>query len=113
MDILRQSTEAYLWWLTLALGLGLALSLLAGLYDLSRARSLPYFLLRRQALERGWRSILIAVFFLLFGIAVALGGKPLVELVITPTVTPTISPTPSLTPTLTRTPTITPVPSAT
>lgn len=103
----RQATETYLLWLTLTLAAGLVISLLVGIGELTRARGLPFFMLRRQALERGWRSLLLAVVFLLIGLAVNLAGKPVIELVITPTFTPTISPTPSLTPTMTLTPSLT------
>ncbi len=109
----RQATETYLLWLTLALAVGLVISLLAGLANLSESRRLPFFMLRRQAAERGWRYFGFSIFFLLFGLAVIMGGKPAVELAIPPTLTPTISPTPTITPTFTRSPTLTLTPSLT
>ena len=109
----RQATETYILWALLALGFGVAVSLLAGMIELGRARNLPFFLLRRQAMERGWRNIVVGIFFLLLGLAVLIGGKPLVEMVIPPTITPTVSPTPSVTPTMTLSPTITLTPSNT
>jgi hypothetical protein len=109
----RQATETYILWVLILLGFGVAVSLLAGLVELGRARNLPFFLLRRQAMERGWRNIVIGIFFLLLGLAVLIGGKPLVEMAVPPTITPTISPTPSVTPTVTLTPTITLTPSNT
>lgn len=105
--MLGQSTETYILWLTLTLAAGLIISMTAGLIDLNRARNAPFFIMRRQALERGWRNILIGVVFLLIALAVNFAGKPVVELIITPTLTPTISPTPTLPPTITPTPTIT------
>ncbi len=111
--MLGQSTETYLLWLTLTLAAGLIISLTAGLIYLNRARNLPFFIMRRQALERGWRNILIGVVFLLITLAVNLAGKSVVELIITPTLTPTISPTPTLPPTITPTPTLTLTPSQT
>ncbi|HLB46618.1 MAG TPA: hypothetical protein VJL59_06300 [Anaerolineales bacterium] len=111
--MLRQSTETYILWMTIALGIGVVISLLAGLAELSHARKLPFFLLRRQAIERGWRNILIGIIFLLIGLAANIGGRPMIELVVPPTLTPTVSPTPSATPTVTLTPTITFTPSLT
>lgn len=108
-----QSTETYVFWLAGLLGLGCAVSLIAGMAELSRARRLPFFLLRRQAIERGWRSLISGVFFLILGLAVLVGGKPLAETVIPPTLSPTLSPTPSVTPTETLTPTVTLTPSLT
>ncbi|MBM4423276.1 MAG: hypothetical protein FJ030_07775 [Chloroflexi bacterium] len=108
-----QSTETYILWLAIALGLGAIIAALAGVAELSRARNLPFFLLRRQAIERGWRNLLIGIIFFLIGLAAGIGGKPLVEFIVPPTLTPTISPTPSLTPTLTLTPTITLTPTLT
>ena len=99
--------------MTIALGIGVVISLLAGLAELSHARKLPFFLLRRQAIERGWRNVALSGFFLLFGLAALIGGKPLVETVWPPTFTPTVSPTPSATPTLTLTATLTLTPSLT
>lgn len=108
-----QSTDTYIFWAVLLLGAGFVVGLVAGLVELARARSLPFFLLRRQALERGWRNLIVSSFFLILGLAVLVGGKPLVETVIPPTLTPTISPTPTITPTETLTPTITLTPSLT
>src|SRR3972149_1324849 len=93
--MLRQSTETYILWMTIALGIGVVISLLAGLAELSHARKLPFFLLRRQAIERGWRNILIGIIFLLIGLAANIGGRPMIELVVPPTLTPTVSPTPT------------------
>lgn len=111
--MLRQSTEVYILWVTIALGIGIAISLLTGVMELSRARRLPFFLLRRQAIERGWRNILIAIAFILIGLAANIGGRPMIELVNPPTLTPTLSPTSSVTPTASLTPTITLTPSNT
>jgi hypothetical protein len=108
-----QSTETYVSMTAGLLGLGFAVSLAAGVIELARARRLPYFLLRRQALEHGWRSLILSVFFLIFGLAVLIGGRPLVETVVPATLTPTISPTPSITPSPTASPTITLTPSLT
>jgi hypothetical protein len=109
----KQATETYILWLTLALAAGLVISLLAGLANFAEARRLPFFMLRRQAAERGWRYVGFGAFFLLFGVAVVAAGKPAMELVFPPTTTPTVSPTPSPTPTITLSPTITLTPSLT
>jgi hypothetical protein len=108
-----QATETYIIWALLALGIGVVISLLTGFFELSRARNLPFFLLRRQATERAWRNIVIGVFFTLLGLAILIGGKPLIEIVVPPTMTPTVSPTPTITPTITLTPTLTLTPSNT
>jgi hypothetical protein len=108
-----QATETYIVWALIALGIGIFISLLTGIFELARARNLPFFLLRRQATERGWRNIVIGVFFTLLGLALLIGGKPLIEIVVPPTITPTVSPTPTVTPTMTLSPTITLTPSNT
>lgn len=109
----RQATETYVLWLAAVLGIGFAFTLLAGLSELARARNLPFFLLRRQANERGLRNLGCSAFFLLIGLAALIGGQPLIETFVPATLTPTISPTASSTPTLTLTPTITLTPSLT
>ena len=112
-SMFKQATETYILWLTLALTAGLVISLLAGLANFSESRHLPFFLLRRQAVERAWRYLGFSAFFLILGLAVMTAGKPAMELVFPPTATPTISPTPSSTPTVTLSPTITLTPSLT
>jgi type VI secretion system secreted protein VgrG len=107
------STDSFLFWTTTALTLVLAVLLLRGLFMLFQSRGEPFFMIRRQKLESGWRNIGFAFVFLLIAVSLNLAAKPLIEIVIPPTLTPTISPTPSLTPTRTLTPTITLTPSQT
>ncbi|MBI3244749.1 MAG: hypothetical protein HYZ49_20925 [Chloroflexi bacterium] len=109
----KQATETYLLWLTASLAVGLVISLLAGLANFSESRRLPFFMLRRQATERGWRYLGFGVFFFLLGLVVITAGKPTIELIIPPTTTPTVSPTTTITPTVTLSPTITLTPSLT
>jgi hypothetical protein len=109
----RQSTETYVLWVTLALAAGLVIALLAVYLNFSRSRRMRFFSDRRQALESGWRYLFLSVIFLVLTLLTWVGGKPLIELIVTPTFTPTISPTPSRTPTITLTPTITWTPSRT
>ena len=80
---------------------------------LFQSRGEPFFMIRRQKLEGGWRNIGFAFVFLLIAVSLNLAAKPLIEIVIPPTLTPTISPTPTVTPTKTLTPTITLTPSLT
>jgi hypothetical protein len=80
--------------------------------QLIKARRAPYYALRREALRRGMRWVLVALVWLAFAIAVLIVPSRLVAIVSTlapaPTVTPTAVPTPTPTPRPTRTPTATP-----
>jgi type VI secretion system secreted protein VgrG len=107
---------------------GFLLALLIGASQISSARRLPYFILRRERAVVGWRWILVAVVLGVFGLLSLTIGRRVVYVFIPPTpsltptatvtATPTISPTPTIsatptitgTPTITATPTITPTP---
>jgi type VI secretion system secreted protein VgrG len=98
---------------TALLLLGGLLALLAGVRDLSRAPRQPFYLLRREAFQAGWRLIVVAAGFAGLAGIVRVFGAPTAfrYLVATPTITET--PTITLSPTITLTPTITFTPSAT
>ena len=108
--MLAQSTETYIAWAAGLLLLGFGLAAASGAVILSRARRLPYFQLRRQAILRGWWLLLLAA-ALLVAAGVVMGfGRRTVELFVPPTPTPT----PSFTPTATLPPaSVTPVPTLT
>jgi hypothetical protein len=80
--------------------------------QLIKARRAPYYALRREALRRGTRWVLVALVWLALAIAVLIVPSRLVTILSTltpaPTVTPAAVPTPTLTPRPTRTPTATP-----
>jgi cell division septation protein DedD len=95
---------------------GAAAALLAGLAQLRGARNRPFYLLRREATQAGWRMIFLAGGFVVLAFVVRLFGAPTVFRYVPPTPTrtgtPSITPTPSITltpsrtvsPTITRTP---------
>jgi hypothetical protein len=113
---------------TILLILGMLLSIRAGIKKLRTAKDIPYYKMRRQHLERGWRQILLGILLIGIGIVVWLFGEPaayqLVEITGTPSITAspsvvpsstpvpsaTLTPTISLTPAESYTPTVTPTP---
>ena len=103
MLTIDQSIQA----LVLVLVIGLLLSLSVGWQQIHSARGLPYFMLRRERLSRGWRWITLAFALSIAGIFVQIFGRQAAYVIIppTPSITPTASNT--LTPTITLSPTIT------
>ncbi|RME06623.1 MAG: hypothetical protein D6803_06035, partial [Anaerolineae bacterium] len=101
---------------TIVFALLAVFSLWSGVRAIGSARRIPYFRMRREAMVRGWR--LVMLFFLLGGLAYVVNGyaEPIAYSFYPPSATPTftpsitLSPTISSTPTITRTPTITPTP---
>ena len=99
--------------------LGGLISFWTGIRAIRSGSRLNYFRKRRERLTRGWRLVVISVFFA--GAAIAIGrlGEPVAYQFFPPsptvTDTPTITNTPtiSLTPTISETPTITNTPSIT
>ncbi len=92
---------------TIVLGLLALLSLWSGVRSIARARSIPYFRMRRDGMVRGWRRVF---FFVVLGaLAYAANGyaEPVAYSFYPPSATPTFTVTVSLTPTISQTPTIT------
>lgn len=77
------------------------------------SRDLPYFLMRRSQLTRGWRWMALGVFLGLLALSVQLAGRKVAYMVYPPTPSLTATGTQTLTPTITQTPTITLTPSIT
>jgi hypothetical protein len=114
--MLAQPTETYVAWIASLLLLGFVLAAARGAYDLSRARRLRYYQLRRQSLLRGWRLLMTSVALLIAAGFAYRFGQAAVALVSPPTLTPTPSRTPTPTPpppTATLTPSQTRIPSRT
>jgi len=99
--------------LVLLLFIGLLLSLSVGWQQIRSARGLPYFMLRRERLSRGWRWVSLAFALSMAMILVQIFGRQAVYVIlpptpsITPTATVTLTPTITLSPTITCTSTIT------
>jgi hypothetical protein len=98
---------------TSLLVVGTILALLFGVFQIRSARRLPYFLLRRERISRGWKWLLIGLGLGAAALLSGLFGQRAIYVVIppTPSMTPTMTITP--TPTITETPTITSTPSIT
>ncbi|MCC6189942.1 MAG: hypothetical protein IT318_12980 [Anaerolineales bacterium] len=102
------STETYVAWITRLLLLGFGLAAIAGVLTLVRSRRLRYFHVRREAVVRGWRLLIISA-GMLAGAGLSFGlGVPLIRLAVPPTLPATASlppsptvPPPSLTPSAT------------
>jgi len=95
------------------------LVIIVGWRQIVSARDIPYFLLRRENLVKGWRWILVGLVVGIVGLFVQLFGRNAVYMFIPPTPshtsTTTITLTPSITgtSTITRTPTISSTPTVT
>jgi hypothetical protein len=120
--MLLQSTETYAAWAAGLLLLGGALALLGGAVILARVRRHAYFQLRRAALLRGWRLVLMGLGLLIASALMAGFGRRGIEAVIPATLTPTAALIPTHTPlpstatpslTITRAPSRTDPPTAT
>lgn len=122
------SPESAVRLILIALGVGLAISLLAGVTTGREAQRLPFYALRRQALVRATRYFVVAAVFGFMALIAWLVGPqalhvgvaeiavPTATRTATRTATLTLSPTASHTPTVTRTsgpPTLTFTPSRT
>jgi len=117
--LLHLSVEQTIGLATVMLLAGALLALLAGFRSLRRAPRQPFYLLRREAFQAGWRLIALAAGFAgLAGIVRAFGIPTAFHYVVaTPTITETptitLTATITLTPTNTRPPTITLTPGPT
>ena len=98
--------------ISLLLFIGCILACLLGWQQLSDARKLPFFLLRRERIGRAWRVLALGVGLGILFVFSRLYGKQIVYQAIppTPSITPTWTITPTSTntlpPTITKTPTI-------
>lgn len=101
----------------LLLFLGFGLALFIGYHQLSLARRLPYFILRRERMSQGWRWVGVGILLAAAAVLVVLFGRPIAYRIVpptpsmTPTATITLTPTITTSPTITSTPTITLTPS--
>ena len=85
-----------------------------GIRLIKKARTLPFFRIRRVTMLRGWRLLLIwAPVLLILAVILQFQAEPLIYRVYPATPTPTFTPTITLTPTITNTPTSTLKPSIT
>lgn len=82
-----------------------------GWTEISRARQLPFFLLRRERISRGWRILLLSALLGASAVVVRLFGRPAAYIIVQPTPSTTPTATRTSTPTITNTPTITLTPS--
>ena len=89
------------------------ISLISGIRTILSGREIKFFRIRRDQMMRGWRLILLGIFWVLLGLGALFYGEPVAYHFITPsptlpiTLTPSLSPTISTTPTITMSPTIT------
>jgi hypothetical protein len=89
------------------------ISFISGIQTVLSGKKIKFFQLRRDQIFRGWRLIVLGVFWVILGIGVYFFGEPVAYLYITPsptlplTLTPSITPSASITHTITQTPTIT------
>jgi hypothetical protein len=100
-------------WIALALLAVFVISLLIGILHFRSARRLPYFLLRKEQMTRGWRLILLGLIMGFSGGITLLVGRDIAYVIVPPTASITPRPTITGTPTITLTPTITNTPLAT
>jgi hypothetical protein len=100
-------------WLMLAFFAGLLLAAGLGWRQVMAARHMPYYLLRRERMTAGWRTILLGLASGVVGLALLLFGRPVAYTLFPPTPTLTLTPTITVTPTITLTPTITSTPTIT
>jgi type VI secretion system secreted protein VgrG len=89
------------------------ISVITGAQTVLASRKIKFFNLSQDQKRRGWRLVILGLFFAILSVLVYFYGEPVAYTVITPsptkpsTQTPTISPSASVSPTITQTPTIT------
>jgi hypothetical protein len=91
----------------------LILSIWFGIQSIRKARSLPFFRMRRETMTRGWRLLGWALFWAVLALLLNSRIEPLIYSFYPPTATPSPTSTITLTPTITLSPTITVSPSIT
>jgi hypothetical protein len=99
--------ESAVRWILVALGIGIVVSVLAGLAAWREAQRLPFYALRRRATQRGVRYFLVAAIFGLMAVIAWLFGPQALDVGVAEIAVPTDTLTPSASPTLTLSPTIT------
>lgn len=93
--------------------IALVLSVWYGIQSIRKARTLPFFRLRRETMTRGWRLLGWAVFWGILALLLNSQIEPLIYRFYPPTATFTNTPTITITPSITTSPTITLTPSIT
>ena len=89
------------------------ISTVTGIQTVLASRQIRFFNLSQDQKRRGWRLVILGLFWAVFGILVYFYGEPVAYTIITPSPTkpasrtPTITPSPTVSPTITQTPTIT------
>lgn len=99
------SPETAVRWILIALGIGMVISLLAGVATGREAQRLPFYALRRRAILRGGRYFLVAAAFGLMAIIAWVVGPQALHVGVAEIAVPTATGTPSRTPTVTLSPT--------
>ncbi|MCJ7717477.1 MAG: hypothetical protein MUO54_13285 [Anaerolineales bacterium] len=89
------------------------ISIITGIQTVVNGKQIKFFQLRRDQILRGWRLIILGIFWVILGFLVYLFGEPVAYRYITPSPTLPITHTPSITPSITITPTITNTPTIT
>ena len=89
------------------------MSTITGIQTILGSRKIKFFNLSQDQMKRGWRLVVLGVFFGIISALVYFFGEPIAYTIITPSptvpasLTPSPSPSASVTPTITETPTIT------
>ena len=89
------------------------ISVITGIQTVVNGKQIKFFQLRRDQIMRGWRLIVLGIFWVILGIVVFYFGEPVAYRYITPSPTLPMTFTPSITPSITITPTITDTPTIT
>jgi len=89
------------------------LSIYAGITSIRKARTLPFFRMRRQRMLNGWRLLFTAFFLGALALILNYKAEPIIYSFFPPTPTATLTPTITVTPSITVSPTITLTPSIT
>jgi len=94
--------------------IALVFTIWRGISSIRKARSLPFFRMRREQMVRGWRLLLFwTPLLVIVGLLVNYQVEPLVYRFYPPTATATLTPTITITPSITVSPTITLTPTIT
>ena len=88
-------------------------SIWQGIATIRRARTLPFFRMRREQMVRGWRLLVWALILFFLAVFLNTQAEPLIYSFYPPTTTFTLTPTITQTPTITLSPTISLTPSIT